>query len=93
GQDINAVTARLLGNEHIGGIVVLGIDPNGPANAAGFQKQDIIISIDGNKVQGRQSVMDIVTDLRPGTTVDVGIIRKGKEMSLKVTIAEDKQEA
>lgn len=26
GQDINAVTARLLGNEHIGGIVVLGID-------------------------------------------------------------------
>ncbi|HBC3970453.1 TPA: outer membrane-stress sensor serine endopeptidase DegS [Vibrio alginolyticus] len=93
GQDINAVTTRLLGNEHIGGIVVLGIDPNGPANAAGFQKQDIIISIDGNKVQGRQSVMDIVTDLRPGTTVDVGIIRKGKEMTLKVTIAEDKQEA
>lgn len=93
GQDINAVTARLLGNEHIGGIVVLGIDPNGPASAAGFEEQDIIISINGNKVQGRQSVMDIVTDLRPGTTVDVGIIRQGKEITLKVTIAEDKQEA
>ncbi|APX07333.1 MULTISPECIES: outer membrane-stress sensor serine endopeptidase DegS [Vibrio] len=93
GQDINAVTARLLGNEHIGGIVVLGIDPNGPASDAGFEKQDIIISINGTKVQGRQSVMDIVTDLRPGTSVDVGIIRKGKEMNLKVTIAEDKQEA
>ncbi|MEF1335875.1 PDZ domain-containing protein, partial [Vibrio rotiferianus] len=93
GQDINAVTARLLGNEHIGGIVVLGIDPDGPASAAGFEKQDIIISINGTKVQGRQSVMDIVTDLRPGTSVDVGIIRKGKEMNLKVTIAEDKQEA
>ncbi|MDW2459167.1 PDZ domain-containing protein, partial [Vibrio sp. 1249-1] len=62
-------------------------------SAAGFEKQDIIISIDGNKVQGRQSEMDIVTDLRPGTSVDVGIIRKGKEMTLKVTIAEDKQEA
>lgn len=83
----------MLGNEHIGGIVVLGIDPNGPASDAGFEKQDIIISINGTKVQGRQSVMDIVTDLRPGTSVDVGIIRKGKEMNLKVTIAEDKQEA
>ncbi|ABU69877.1 outer membrane-stress sensor serine endopeptidase DegS [Vibrio campbellii] len=93
GQDINAVTARLLGNEHIGGIVVLGIDPNGPASDAGFEKQDIIISINGTKVQGLQSVMDIVTDLRPGTSVDIGIIRKGKEMNLKVTIAEDKQEA
>ncbi|AUI85265.1 outer membrane-stress sensor serine endopeptidase DegS [Vibrio azureus] len=93
GQDINSVTSRLLGNEHIGGIVVLGIDPNGPANLAGFKKQDIIISINGTKVQGRQSVMDIVTDLRPGTSVDVGIIRKGKEMNLTVTIAEDKQKS
>ncbi|NLS12320.1 outer membrane-stress sensor serine endopeptidase DegS [Vibrio sp. SM6] len=89
GQDINAVTARLLGNEHIGGIVVLGIDPNGPASKAGFSPQDIIISIDKHKVQGRQSVMDIVTDLRPGTTIDVGIIRQGKPLTLQVTIAED----
>src|SRR5690606_10514337 len=92
GQDINAVTARLLGNEHIGGIVVLGVDLNGPAAKAGFQPQDIIISIDGNKIQGRQSVMDIVTDLRPGTTVDVGVIRKGQEITLQVTIAEDARE-
>ncbi|MBE3658426.1 outer membrane-stress sensor serine endopeptidase DegS [Vibrio navarrensis] len=92
GQDINAVTARLLGNEHIGGIVVLGVDPNGPAAKAGFQPQDIIISIDGNKIQGRQSVMDIVTDLRPGTTTDVGVIRKGQEITLQVTIAEDARE-
>ncbi|POB88132.1 outer membrane-stress sensor serine endopeptidase DegS [Vibrio vulnificus] len=92
GQDINAVTARLLGNEHIGGIVVLGVDPNGPSANAGFEAQDIILSIDDKKIQGRQSVMDIVTDLRPGTTVDVGIIRKGQEMTLKVTIAEDNRE-
>ncbi|MDW2167220.1 outer membrane-stress sensor serine endopeptidase DegS, partial [Vibrio sp. 2099] len=48
---------------------------------------------DGSKGQVGQSVMDIVRDLRPGASVDVGIIRKGKEMTLKVTIAEDKQEA
>ena len=50
GQDINAVTARLLGNEHIGGIVVLGVDPNGPGKKAGFEPQDIILKIDGNKI-------------------------------------------
>lgn len=89
GQDINSVTSRLLGNEHLGGIVVLGVDPNGPAANAGFEAQDIILKIDNQKINGRQSVLDIVTELRPGTVVDVLILRKGKEQTLPVTIAED----
>lgn len=89
GQDINSVTARLLGDNHPGGIVVLGIDPNGPAAAAGFQTQDIILRIDGQKINGKQSVMDQVTDLRPGTDIDIVILREGQEMTLRVTIAED----
>ncbi|MDA0148736.1 outer membrane-stress sensor serine endopeptidase DegS [Vibrio sp. LaRot3] len=92
GQDITAVTARLLGNEHIGGIVVLGVDPNGPAANAGFEAQDIILKIDGHKVNGRQSVLEIVTDLRPGTSVEVLILRNGEEITLPVTIEEDTRE-
>lgn len=89
GQDINSVTSRLLGNEHLGGIVVLGVDPNGPAAKAGFEAQDIILKINDQKINGRQSVLDIVTELRPGTVVDVIILRKGQEKTLQVTIAED----
>ncbi|NOH96837.1 outer membrane-stress sensor serine endopeptidase DegS [Vibrio sp. 99-70-13A1] len=89
GQDINSVTGRLLGNKNIGGIIVLGIDPNGPAESAGFEVQDIILSLNNIKVNGRQSVMDIVTDLRPGTVIDVGVLRKGENITLQVTIAED----
>ncbi|MDR9829482.1 outer membrane-stress sensor serine endopeptidase DegS [Vibrio sp. FNV 38] len=89
GQDINSVTARLLGDKHLGGIVVLGIDPNGPAAAAGFKNQDIILKIDGQKVNGKQSVMDQVTDLRPGTEIDIIVLRDGEEIPLNVTIAED----
>ncbi|GAB2668108.1 outer membrane-stress sensor serine endopeptidase DegS [Vibrio panuliri] len=92
GQDITSVTARLLGNEHLGGIIVLGVDPNGPAAEAGFQSQDIILKIDGQKINGRQSVMEIVTELRPGTTVDIVLLRKGEEMTVPVTVAEDKRE-
>ncbi|MCE7625386.1 outer membrane-stress sensor serine endopeptidase DegS [Vibrio fluvialis] len=92
GQDINAVTSRLLGSEHIGGIVVLGIDPHGPASQAGFQTRDIILKIDGQKINGRQSVMDTVTDLRPGTVVNFTLLRKGEEITLPVTIAEDTRE-
>ncbi|MGD8109838.1 outer membrane-stress sensor serine endopeptidase DegS [Vibrio sp. TRT 17S01] len=89
GQDINQLTARLLGNDHLGGIIVLGIDPNGPAAKAGFKAQDIILKIGGQKINGKQSVMDIVTELRPGTQTDILILRQGEEMTLQVTIAED----
>lgn len=92
GQDITSVTARLLGNEHVGGIVVLGVDQNGPAANSGFQKQDVILKIDGKKINGRQSVMEMVTDLRPGTTVNLLVLRKGKELTIPVTIAEDTRE-
>lgn len=92
GQDINAVTSRLLGSDHIGGIVILGVDPNGPAAKAGFMVRDIILKIDGHKINGRQSVMDTVTDLRPGSVVEFTLLRKGEEITLPVTIAEDIRE-
>jgi len=88
GLDINSVTGRLIGSKSIGGVVVLGIDPNGPAESAGFEVQDIILKLNNIKINDRQSVRDIVTDLRPGTVIDVGVLRKGEEITLKVTVAE-----
>ena len=89
GQDINTLTSRLSGSDHLGGIVVLGVDPNSPAALAGFKPQDIILKIDGHKINGRQSVMDTVTNLRPGTTINIEIMRDGKKMTIPVTVAED----
>ena len=68
---------------------MIGIDPNGPAHKAGLHANDIILKIDGKKISGRQSVMETITNLRPGTRVNITILRKGKEMDLPVTIAED----
>ncbi|WP_165312242.1 outer membrane-stress sensor serine endopeptidase DegS [Vibrio ziniensis] len=92
GQDINSVTSRLLGSEHIGGIVILAVDPSGPAAKAGFEARDIILKIDEHKINGRQSVMDTVTNLRPGTVVNFTLLRKGEEITLPVTISEDTRE-
>lgn len=88
GQDVNAMTSRLLGGDYTGAIIVLGVAPDGPADKAGFQKNDVILSIDDKKVNGRQSVMDIVTDLRPGKTVNVGIMRDGENKTISVTVGE-----
>lgn len=89
GQDINAVSSRLLGGDYVGGIIVMGIDPTGPAALAGFQKQDVILMIDDEKVKGRDSVLEIVAGLRPGTEVSMLVLRKGEEQRLQVTVGDD----
>ncbi|USD64896.1 outer membrane-stress sensor serine endopeptidase DegS [Vibrio sp. SCSIO 43136] len=89
GQDINAVSARLLGGDYVGGIIVMGIDPTGPAALAGFQKQDVILEIDGQKINGRDSVLEIVAQLRPGTEVKMTVLRKGELMTMDVIVGDD----
>ncbi len=88
GQDMNAVAARLLGINQINGIIVVNLTPGGPAEKAGLHEQDVIVGIGERVVRDSQNVMDIVTELRPGSTTDFHIIRKGQKMTIPVTVTE-----
>ncbi|MDB1122973.1 outer membrane-stress sensor serine endopeptidase DegS [Vibrio algarum] len=88
GQDINTMTSRLLGGDYVGAIIILGVAPEGPAAIAGLQKNDVLLAIDEQKINGRQSVMDIVADLRPGTTVNFTVLRDGETLSIAVQVGE-----
>ncbi|WP_305456101.1 outer membrane-stress sensor serine endopeptidase DegS [Photobacterium leiognathi] len=87
GREINPVMARLYDANQVNGIIVIGMNPNGPAVKAGFKMNDIVIEIDGKQVTNVQSVRDIVTDIRPGTRVNVKILRDGKPMIIPVKVA------
>ncbi|ELR66358.1 Outer membrane stress sensor protease DegS [Photobacterium marinum] len=88
-RDINPVMARLYDADQISGIIVIGMDPNGPAAKAGFQVQDILIEINGKPVTDRRNVLDIVTELRPGNYVNMKVLRNGKPVTLSVLIADE----
>lgn len=88
-RDINPVMARLYDAEQVSGIIVMGMDPNGPAAKAGFQVQDILIEIDGKRVTDRRNVLDIVTELRPGNHIDMKVLRNGMPTTLSVLIADE----
>jgi serine protease DegS len=88
GQDVNVMTSRLLGGDYVGAIIVLGIDPGGPAAEAGVMKNDVLLSINDQKIAGRQSVMDIVADLRPGSEVSITLLRDGETLTLPITVGE-----
>ncbi len=87
GREINPLMARLYDVAKVNGIIVDGMDPTGPASKAGFKKNDIVIEIADKEVTNVQSVRDIVTDIRPGTHIQVKILRDGKPMMIPVTVA------
>lgn len=89
GREINPVMARLYDAEQVRGIIVMGMDPDGPASKAGFKVQDILVEIDGKPVTDMRNVLDIVTELRPGTYVDMMVLRNGKPKKLTVLIGDE----
>ena len=68
------------------GALVAGIDDKGPAKPAGIEPGDVIVTFDGHDVKEMHDLPRIVADTPVGKTVDVVIIRKGKEETHKVTV-------
>ena len=66
------------------GVVVLSIIENSGAERAGLLANDLITSIDGITIQ---SPLDFQkTDLRPGDTADVSILRDGQQLDFTVDV-------
>ncbi|MCK5640273.1 MAG: Do family serine endopeptidase [Gammaproteobacteria bacterium] len=70
------------------GALVAGIVREGPADLAGIQPGDILIKIDGKKVSDLRETLNAITQTNPGNKLGINLIRNGKEIELKATVAE-----
>lgn len=70
------------------GAVITEVTPGTGADEAGIEVGDLVISIDGVPVQGIADLASQVRSHRPGTTVEVVLIRDGEQMSVDVTLGE-----
>ncbi|WBO69187.1 M50 family metallopeptidase [Streptomyces camelliae] len=61
-------------------------DPASPAQAAGIQKRDKIVSFDGKNTKDWNTLSDLIRD-SAGKTVPIVVVRDGKQLTLHATIA------
>jgi regulator of sigma E protease len=66
---------------------IAAVEPSSPAAAAGFKVGDVIVSIDGSKIDNFGDVQRIV-NFSPGMTLTIEVDRGGALFTLKATPAE-----
>lgn len=60
--------------------------PGGPADKAGVKDKDIITKVNGVEVGDKGSIASLVAEYSSGDTIELTILRSGKELTVKVTL-------
>ena len=84
--DPSPVLLRTFGAES--GVVVTGIQPGGPAEAAGLKQGDVIVSVDGKPVEDGDGLIAVVAGASVGEPVAVRYLRNKEEHETSVVIGD-----
>jgi serine protease Do len=74
------------------GAFVESVEPGKPADKAGVKPGDTIVKVDGVAVKDTRDLIGYVSVKAPGSKVQLGVIRDGKEINLTASLAERKDE-
>ncbi len=67
----------------------LAVVPGSPADKAGIMENDIILEVDGKKVNERNQLVDLIAEYKPGDEITLKIYHKGEEKNIKVTLGKN----
>ena len=70
------------------GLIVVRVQPEGPAAQAGLLLGDVLVSLDGIHVASTEAVLDAVAARRVGATVSATILRAGTPTDVSITLGE-----
>jgi serine protease Do len=87
-QGLDDDLARSLGLEDTRGALVGSVVPDGPAARGGLQQGDVILSLNGNRIEDNRDLTQRIGGTGVGDTARVEILRGGQRRTLNVRLGE-----
>jgi len=87
-RDLDDVMADYYKLDEPKGALVQGVEDGEPADRAGVEQGDVILSVNGREVANSDELRNYVARLRPGTKVDIELVREGSRKNLTVELGE-----
>ena len=70
------------------GVLISDVNENGPSQAAGIRRGDVVIAFNGKEVQNVSQLRNLVARTMVGKDAQVKVLRDGKEQTIAVKVAE-----
>jgi len=86
-QDLPADLAEYIGIKDGKGVLVSDVIAGDPADKAGIRPKDIIIEINGQKIESSRTLLKMVADIGVGEVAKIKVLRDGKEKTFHVEVA------
>ena len=87
-QNVDKSLAESFGLDRSAGALVSKVTNDSPAQAAGVQRGDVILSFNGTEINRSSDLPPLVGLIPVGDAVNVDVLRKGERVTLSVNIAE-----
>jgi putative serine protease PepD len=84
-----SATTGYNGSGQPGGVIIVQVQPGGGADKAGIKAQDVITSVNGQKITSQSSLNDVLAGLAPGDQAKVTVVQTdGSQKTVTVTLGQ-----
>ncbi|HEY1723788.1 MAG TPA: DegQ family serine endoprotease [Steroidobacteraceae bacterium] len=90
-QEVTAATAENLGLDRPHGAAVSSVESGGPADKAGVEPLDIILSVNGKPVDTSEQLPAMIAEIKPGQSAQLEVWRDKATKRINVTVEELKE--
>jgi serine protease Do len=87
-QEITQEDAEVYGLKDIAGVLIENFADDSPAERMGIHRGDVIVAVDGVKVERVGQLQRLIAQHQPGEHVQLEVIRYGKPHNFKVKLVE-----
>jgi serine protease Do len=87
-HDLDPDLARMIGLGDPRGALVVDVVEDEPAALAGLRRWDVITAVSGSPIEDGDALVRVISGLRPGAEVSLGVVREGRPVNLAARLGE-----